>query len=234
MKSSPGVSPFSTPKGEDGWLARGIKHPKTPILEQSYAARSYTDKGGQTYLRPDTEGPRVPSFLPSEMRRVNTPPLIKPKHGKAAGFFFELSKPFESNPNTPDTELKTYMSRRQSITSIRKKTSATNIFRRTRSSTNTASPPSETVSPKQEQPPPHPTIPNVFRQRFDNAGDEDEDDEDLISEFALDVPDHLPSSPLCPLHPKHKGGPKPICPLHGRGKGMAGKRLTDEFRAALK
>ncbi|KAI9718676.1 MAG: hypothetical protein M1828_006611 [Chrysothrix sp. TS-e1954] len=30
-----------------------------------------------------------------------------------------------------------------------------------------------------------------------------------------DVPDHLKTSPLCPLHPKHRGGVKPYCPLHG-------------------
>ncbi|KAF9637043.1 hypothetical protein BFW01_g7939 [Lasiodiplodia theobromae] len=36
--------------------------------------------------------------------------------------------------------------------------------------------------------------------------------------FAWDVPEHLPGSPLCPLHPKHKGGGKGICVYHGRKK----------------
>jgi len=37
-------------------------------------------------------------------------------------------------------------------------------------------------------------------------------------DFGLDVTDHLPSSPLCPLNAKHYGGQKQLCPMHGRGK----------------
>ncbi len=35
----------------------------------------------------------------------------------------------------------------------------------------------------------------------------------------LDIPEHLPSSPLCPMNPKHDGGGRSICPYHGRMKG---------------
>ncbi|EME79225.1 uncharacterized protein MYCFIDRAFT_199055 [Pseudocercospora fijiensis CIRAD86] len=45
---------------------------------------------------------------------------------------------------------------------------------------------------------------------------DDETDNDIVLGFETDVPDHLPDSPLCPLHPKHKSGGKAICPLHGR------------------
>jgi hypothetical protein len=45
--------------------------------------------------------------------------------------------------------------------------------------------------------------------------DDDEGDEEVVLGFELNVPDHLPNSPLCPLHPKHKSGGKAICPLHG-------------------
>jgi len=56
-----------------------------------------------------------------------------------------------------------------------------------------------------------------------------DDDEDHIAprarrqlmtggNFVFDVPDHFPSSPLCPMHPKHKSGGRGICPLHGREK----------------
>ncbi|GAB7366772.1 hypothetical protein MBLNU230_g0726t1 [Neophaeotheca triangularis] len=44
--------------------------------------------------------------------------------------------------------------------------------------------------------------------------------------FELDVPDHLPNSPLCPLDTRRKSGGKAICPMHGRGKkgeGVGGK-----------
>lgn len=34
----------------------------------------------------------------------------------------------------------------------------------------------------------------------------------------LDIPDHLPTSPLCPRHPKHKSGGKGVCPMHGQAE----------------
>lgn len=43
----------------------------------------------------------------------------------------------------------------------------------------------------------------------------------------LDIPEHLPSSPLCPMHPKHKSGGKGICPFHGR-------RRVDEETASTR
>lgn len=40
--------------------------------------------------------------------------------------------------------------------------------------------------------------------------------ETVVDEFQLDVPDHLPNSPLCPRHPKNKSGGTGICVYHGR------------------
>ncbi|OJD29583.1 rna polymerase ii accessory cdc73 [Diplodia corticola] len=40
--------------------------------------------------------------------------------------------------------------------------------------------------------------------------------------FEWDVPEHLPGSPLCPLHPKHKSGGKGMCVYHGRRKTRGG------------
>ena len=37
-------------------------------------------------------------------------------------------------------------------------------------------------------------------------------------EFAASVPDHLPTSPLCPRHPKHKSGGTGNYPYHGKNK----------------
>lgn len=46
--------------------------------------------------------------------------------------------------------------------------------------------------------------------------------------FELDVPDHLPNSPLCPLDRRHRSGGKSICPLHGRRQTGNGKRRETE------
>ncbi|KAI7527377.1 hypothetical protein KC331_g16388 [Hortaea werneckii] len=47
-----------------------------------------------------------------------------------------------------------------------------------------------------------------------------DDDRDELTQlgFEQDVPDHLPTSPLCPLSARHRSGGKGICPLHGRRK----------------
>nr|POF00918.1 hypothetical protein CFP56_20866 [Quercus suber] len=43
-----------------------------------------------------------------------------------------------------------------------------------------------------------------------------DDNEHTDFEYELDLPDHLPNSPLCPLSPKHRNGEAGICPMHGR------------------
>ena len=53
------------------------------------------------------------------------------------------------------------------------------------------------------------------------AADEIKDANHFYS-FELNVPDHLPSSPLCPKHPKHhRTGGKGVCPYHGRNKALS-------------
>jgi parafibromin len=45
------------------------------------------------------------------------------------------------------------------------------------------------------------------------------------SAFDLNLPEHLPSSPLCPKNPLHKGGGKGICAYHGRRRSVGLKVL---------
>ncbi|KAI7372120.1 hypothetical protein KC354_g23 [Hortaea werneckii] len=60
---------------------------------------------------------------------------------------------------------------------------------------------------------------NRIRNFVDATLDDDRDDGELAQlGFELDVPDHLPNSPLCPLSSRHRSGGKGICPLHGRRK----------------
>jgi hypothetical protein len=55
--------------------------------------------------------------------------------------------------------------------------------------------------------------------------DEHNEADDVILGFENDVPDHLPTSPLCPLHPKHASKGRGICPMHGY-KGRNGARRS--------
>ncbi|KAF2725719.1 hypothetical protein K431DRAFT_299468 [Polychaeton citri CBS 116435] len=50
----------------------------------------------------------------------------------------------------------------------------------------------------------------------DIMNDDDGCEGESLLPFDLDVPDHLPNSPLCPLSSKHRYGEKWICPLHRR------------------
>ena len=55
----------------------------------------YTGSDSQTYLAVDLSQPEGPAFLPSEARRINTPPLPAEGSGKShlRGFFFDYNPP---------------------------------------------------------------------------------------------------------------------------------------------
>lgn len=38
--------------------------------------------------------------------------------------------------------------------------------------------------------------------------------------FRFDLPEHLPSSPMCPANKRHKSGGTGVCVYHGRAKGV--------------
>lgn len=62
------------------------------------------------------------------------------------------------------------------------------------------------------------------------ASDHLGDDDDGIGSD-MDVPDHLPGSPLCPLDSRQKHSGNSVCPLHGRKKDvMAAKVKADAKR----
>ncbi|KAI5365879.1 hypothetical protein Slin14017_G035190 [Septoria linicola] len=59
----------------------------------------------------------------------------------------------------------------------------------------------------------------AIRALIDETMEEDDEaDDEVVLGFEQNVPDHLPNSPLCPLHPKHRSGGKAICHSHGRYK----------------
>lgn len=55
-----------------------------------------------------------------------------------------------------------------------------------------------------------------FRIRSNRLTIDDEDDDEEGEKSHVDIPDHLPSSPLCPLNPKYRGVHLVECPLHGK------------------
>jgi hypothetical protein len=61
-------------------------------------------------------------------------------------------------------------------------------------------------------PPVRPKLENWFRVSLVPETPE------TYEEFVLHIPDHLPNSPLCPKHPKHKSKGRGRCPAHGRNR----------------
>lgn len=143
---------------------------------------TYTGSDSRQYFCVDITAPDGPTYLPSEARRITTPPLLGPEFGRAMpGFFLEhnsqtipIMKPnFE--PVNGSLLARRQQREARSSTTDWYKVQATAL---------------ETTNAQQ-------------RHRFE-----------------LNVPDHLPNSPLCPKNPKHSSGGKGVCIYHVRNKTM--------------
>lgn len=131
----------------------------------------YIGSDQHQYFRVEISAPGAPTYLPSEARRIATPPLLE-QNGRPRGFFFNYEVPDgEANMLGPDTRARPRVKRRKS--------SDIDWY---------------TVMLKADE-------------ARDNA-----------MNFELNVPEHLPSSPLCPKHPKHQSGGRGICVYHGRNR----------------
>lgn len=150
-----------------------------PPLNTPEPQAMYTGSDAQQYVRVELTSPDGPKYLPSEARRISTPPLPR-SVGKPSSFFPDYN--VTSNPDTtpnPDATEEPLVFRRQ---------------KKARRSGN-------------------------YWHKAKLAAD---DAKEARSNFELNVPEHLPNSPLCPRHPKHhltKG--KGICVYHGRNKRIA-------------
>ncbi len=145
----------------------------TPPVSTPNSEAVYTGPGSHQHLAVGLGEDDNPNFLPSEARRVNTPPLRDgtPGKDKQRGFFFDYHAPQVQNfvPHDP--------SRSQS-TERAGSVSDTEWYRRMLDTIDT-----ECNSPEV---------------------------------FVADVPEHLPNSPLCPRHPKHRSRGNGVCPYHGK------------------
>ena len=203
----------------------------------------YKSSDGKEYHRTALTGPAALNFLPSETKRVNTPPMIvadavSKKPGGFKGFFLDMrsviaeqSSVDSESPEPVATKRRRPIIPRGSLQSLLPKLSLPRLQRK--ASQQTREPP---------EPPRDPLEVTAFHQTpfsqrygdtrrikmnhirsFVEESLKDDDDDASTFLFELDVPDHLPSSPLCPLSPKHKSGGKAICPIHSRRKTNLGQ-----------
>ncbi|KAF2433528.1 hypothetical protein EJ08DRAFT_647220 [Tothia fuscella] len=143
-------------------------------------------------LPPQAPAKPEPTFLPSEAKRVNTPPPIKTskvKGNRITGYFLDLWSNEDDNKSVKSRDSPD-------------KTDYHTPFPLPKVSTITDS----NAHPGKEK--------DWYRIRMDRimGGDEPRD----VAGLDWDIPEHLPTSPLCPLHTKYRGRGKRICVYHGR------------------
>ncbi len=143
----------------------------------------YTDAAGKQHLVVEMTSPDGPAYLPSEARRIGTPPLPSSSPGVWRGFFLDENTPSDSESNDR----------------------------------------MEWSPPGAQQQKRHTDV-DWYQARVAAAKAKA-----AQFQFELKVPEHLPSSPMCPRHPKnHLTGGRGICVYHGRNVAHA------EVRAASK
>ncbi|KAL8870010.1 MAG: hypothetical protein Q9174_003845 [Haloplaca sp. 1 TL-2023] len=168
-----------------------------PPLPSPAIGDMYIGSDSQQYSRVELTDANAPTYLPSEARRIGTPPLPSSDGSKRRGFFFDYNAP----------------------------RSVSEQGRGSSSGTPIVLAPLPLRPPRSDSAMPMPLrSPGARIQR--NEDDVDwfrvrvgaKEVEEERDRFELNVPEHLPSSPLCPRHPKHKSGGKGVCVYHGRNK----------------
>ena len=180
-------------------LMMGKPPPGTPAERETY-----TGSDNQQYFRVELTDPGAPTFLPSEARRINTPP--SGKH-KGPGFFFDYTAPVDAPP----------FERRPTAD---KYGGSASLFADDSDKENNDDNDSPSIHAKKHN---HKKSRRVsetewYRVKLD-AIDKETPREQSRMAFVEEVPDHLPNSPLCPRNPKHKSGGRGVCAMHGRQEG---------------
>ncbi|KAI9839317.1 MAG: hypothetical protein M1819_003312 [Sarea resinae] len=149
---------------------------KPPVNTPNPEALYGTKNNSSEYFKVELADPDGPTFLPSEARRVGTPPLPsdRPRRGKPRGFFFDYSPPGGGKGPVSDID-------------------------------NEAPQAAERNKATSES-----------KDWYSVRMDAEEAMHETNLDFDLNVPEHLPGSPLCPQSLMHSSGGKGICVYHGR------------------
>jgi hypothetical protein len=180
-------------------MRRGATPLNTPDLKETYRVKRSPSAETEEFFKIDISVRGGTSYLPSEARRVHTPPLPRDGPGqKRMGFFFDYTAP--SPTGAPSAgEAQVVESRKYAPLSGKVRTARG----RTIGGTHWLEAQLAGVDAVDER----------GSEARQVVGLVDPDAEEVVD---LSVPEHLPSSPLCPGHWKHRGGGREVCWMHGR------------------
>ncbi|KAI1113479.1 hypothetical protein F5Y14DRAFT_211181 [Nemania sp. NC0429] len=173
-------------------------------------------------------------FPGGEAIRVQTPRIIQnAQDAFPRSFFSDLTPPStnhnHNNPNNPNTSnnhnrtgLSTHFTPGDSTASSTPTPTPTLTPRHQRAHLyrDEAATPTPTRPPTPMPPMPMPPCKEWWEVSVPRSfGDVDR----RAFAFRFDLPEHLPSSPMCPANKRHKSGGTGVCVYHGRAKGGSGR-----------
>ncbi|KAE9363510.1 hypothetical protein N431DRAFT_474532 [Stipitochalara longipes BDJ] len=194
-----GVAPWHRRRSHDSILSvtssvRNLLMGKTPIATP-IPEKHYVGPDGKTYpaVKLASDDPHAPTFLPSEARRINTPPLYPGSpDSQPLGRLFDVSATGEGESSVHSE----HTPPEPGGTSKASPPLSRGLWEADIKNANTGN---KSIHPPGRAPPANLMSPTLF-------------------EFNL--PEHLPSSPLCPKNPKHRSGRTGTCVYHGRRKSV--------------
>jgi hypothetical protein len=188
-------------------MRRGATPLNTPDLRETYRVKRSPSAETEEFFKIDISVRGGTSYLPSEARRVHTPPLPRDGPGqKRMGFFFDYTAPSLTGAPAGDAQAGESGKCPPSSGKVRP------VRSRTRRGTHWLETQLAGVSAADEK----------GNESKRVAGVTNLDAEKEVVDW--NVPEHLPSSPLCPRHEKHKGGGREICWMHGRNVDVGWRR----------
>jgi parafibromin len=166
-------------------------------------------------LREIRESTPLELILLQEAKRINTPPMeVGTPEIHARGFFFDLGSAKEGTSSPSES----------GAPSQHSGGSGSNKGKSKQTHSRPSSLGSNPTIEWWEADTKHPSTGNKSTDRL-KVPNNRSNMPGLPTQFEIELPEHLPNSPLCPKHPLHKSGGTGICVYHGRRRSVRLKNL---------
>ncbi|KAK5199044.1 hypothetical protein LTR47_004256 [Exophiala xenobiotica] len=229
------VERFSSPQSYTSSqvdLRRGLQPTNTPEERATYKIKRSASAESEEFLKVDISIRGGTSYLPSEARRIQTPPLPEEgADGKWRGFFFDYNVP-RADSDIQGTEL--FSSGNTSSANAGEELggitpNSVKALGRTKTNRSRRVVTGDWYDVKLKQfdvgqDPSQVSDPKSGEKRLNSPVLFEKSPPDCDKEqFDLTIPEHLPSSPLCPRHPRYwrvvkgRGSQFRGCWMHGVG-----------------